>query len=129
MRCARFAQLFSQLYVDWKIHPSHIQEIYKRSNWYGMELLSGRTDFDWELIKINKELEDFDEFACVIAIRAAKYENDVESTLAFISRNIKKLRENWHAGYILDLLTSDDKARFAEQLQVLEIELAMWLAE
>jgi hypothetical protein len=43
-RCVRFAQSDAQRCVDWRAHPSHVADIIRRTNFYGMELLVSRSE-------------------------------------------------------------------------------------
>jgi hypothetical protein len=124
-RCVRFAQLASQEHVEWRIHHLHVAEIEKCANWYGMELLYGRTDVDLRAIGLGGSLAEFE---AVLAIGIAHEDFDTESTAASIDSIIKSVHDNFNAGYILGLLTDEDKVRFANHLRPYEEKHAEWLA-
>jgi len=116
-RCVRFAQLDSQKDIKWRIYPSHVEEIGKRANWYGMELLQGRTH-----ISLGETGPHYSrmEFEAILAIRFAKVHSGRDHTVACIGMIADVLEKEASPGYILSLLTEEDMVRFARHVAALK---------
>lgn len=124
-RCVRFAQLFSQKFVNWKLHPRHVAEIYRRANWYGMELLVGRTDIAFGT-GMPADLDQ--EFRAILGLRSVREDGDGEATAAYIDTICADLEHTREAGYILGILTAEDRVRFAAHLVRYDQEHAAWVS-
>jgi hypothetical protein len=56
-RCIRFARSLSEQTTNWRVHPVHIQEMYKLTNVYGIELLRARSAMTYPLECTSYSLE------------------------------------------------------------------------
>jgi hypothetical protein len=134
-RCVRFAQSDAQRRVDWRAHPSHVAEIIQRTNFYGMELLIGRSE-----MRISSP-PTADEFELVMAARIAHAsfgKDQVDYIAADVPALSDYLSENLPSAMCIFLNEDEDhfscytdyyRARFAEEYPPLGVlELPAWRA-
>ncbi|KAF2821264.1 hypothetical protein CC86DRAFT_386796 [Ophiobolus disseminans] len=123
-RCVRFAQLHSQEDVKWRVHHTHVAEIEKRANWYGMEMLQGRTEITFES---NDPDDRRREFEALLAMRFAKGKPDTAYIAASIGMIYDVMDKQAAPSYVLGMLTDEEKARYPQQVELWEKRHAAFL--
>jgi hypothetical protein len=106
-RCTRFARSLSEQTTNWRVHPVHIQEIFKLTNVYGMELLRARSAMTYPLECTSYSL---DQFKILVAIRYSKHLN-ADCTAAHSTHIWNSASKN--DGLLCSRLTDEDILVFA----------------
>jgi hypothetical protein len=107
-RCIRFSQSQSQLNTDWRVHPVHVDQLQKRCNKYGRELLRARTDINYGWPGNTSK-----EFWSVLAMRFAHSYPEQFYTAAFIDLFREEMSQGGSAQVLHSYFTKEDNFRFA----------------
>ena len=107
-RCIRFAQSQSQLQTEWRVHPAHVNQLQKRCNKYGRELLRARTDINYGWPGNTSK-----EFWGVLAMRFAQSYPEQFYTAAFIGPFREEMSQCGSAEVLYSYFTKEDNFRFA----------------
>lgn len=124
-QCIRFAKLESQENVEWRAHHGHVQEIEKRSDWYGMELLRSRTNIAFGF---DDEYHMRLEFDAVLCMRYAQMHPNEDHVASSIGSMCEVFETHWEPADVMRLLTDQDKTRFPVQIAAWEARRTTALA-